>query len=268
MGKEINFFAEDPGRYERFQQEFRAQHIIEDVLDEILARHRDALKEREGEERDLSRLIGGLCFGKAHKTFQAIIRLCALGLGEDAAILLRSNINLLINVYFILKDTDPIERCNEFVDYSLSERMRYIDDAHEGKFPEWMKKISIENKKRIKDRARKWSKNRIKDRAKKMDDSSYLLHYRQGYQLYSSLEHADVMALSGYVHDENGTNLRISSGPSDDYIGVVLVHNYAVMADLLVAVMNYYGIQRADLVEKLHRVWRALDQDAGASFVT
>ena len=127
MAPEINFFAEDLGRYERFQQEFIAQTIIEDVLDEILDRHGSALKEREGEERDLSRLIFGFCFGKAHKTFQAIIRLCALGLGEDAAILLRSNINLLINIYFILKDINPIECSKAFIDYSTMERRKYFE---------------------------------------------------------------------------------------------------------------------------------------------
>jgi hypothetical protein len=95
MVQEINFFAEDPGRYERFQQHFIAQNIIDDVIDEICEQHGDALKEREGGEIDLSRLVGGLCFGKAHKTSHATIRLCALGLGEDAAILLRSNINIL-----------------------------------------------------------------------------------------------------------------------------------------------------------------------------
>ena len=144
MVQEINFFTEDHGRYERFQQEFVAQNVIEDVIDEILERHGDALKEREGEGRDLSRLVGGFCFGKAHKTFQAIIRLCALGFGEDAATLLRSNINLLINIYFILNNANPIERCDEFIAYSIYERMKYIDNAHGGKQPEWMKKISIE----------------------------------------------------------------------------------------------------------------------------
>src|SRR6267142_2368879 len=119
MAQEINFFAEDPGRYERFQKHFITQNIIDDVIDEICEKHSDVLKEREGEERDLSRLISGLCFGKAHKTFHAIIRLCALGLGEDAAILLRSNINLLINIYYILRDDNSVECCKEFSDYSL-----------------------------------------------------------------------------------------------------------------------------------------------------
>ena len=53
MGEKLNFFADDPGRYERFQQEFKAQDIIEDALDEIFERHGDALKERDGAERDL-----------------------------------------------------------------------------------------------------------------------------------------------------------------------------------------------------------------------
>jgi hypothetical protein len=109
MAQEINFFTEDPGRYERFKQHFIVQNIIDDVIDEICEKHSDVLKEREGEERDLSRLVNGLCFGKAHKTFHAIIWLCASGLGEDVAILLRSNINLLIKICYILRDDKSLE---------------------------------------------------------------------------------------------------------------------------------------------------------------
>ncbi|KFI23944.1 hypothetical protein [Nitrosococcus oceani] len=94
----IDFFAEDPGRYERFQQEFRAQNILGDCINEIIDQHGDKLELRDGEERDLSLLVASAFFGKAQKTFQAVIRLCALGFGEDALILVRSNINLLINI--------------------------------------------------------------------------------------------------------------------------------------------------------------------------
>jgi hypothetical protein len=69
MANEMNFFAEDPGRYERCKQEFTAQGVIDDVVDVLLERHADALKLRDGEENDLSRLVGGFCFAKAHKTF-------------------------------------------------------------------------------------------------------------------------------------------------------------------------------------------------------
>jgi len=35
------------------------------------------------------------------------------------------------------------------------------------------------------------------------------------------------------------------------------------MADLLVAVMNYFGIQRLDIREKLLATWKDLDSDGG-----
>ena len=94
-----------------------------------------------------------------------------------------------------------------------------------------------------------------------MGDLAFLLHYRQGYKLYSSLEHADVMALSGYIRDENESEILITSGIKDDYISIVLTHNFCVMADLLVAVMNYFGIQRPDIREKLLATWKGLDRD-------
>ena len=255
---EVDFFAEDPGRYERFKQEFTAQHVIDDVIDVLLERHGDALIPRGGEERDLSRLVAGFCFAKAHKTFQATQRLCALGFGEDAVLLLRSNINLLINMYFILKSDEPVERCEEFIAYSISERKRYLDEAHKGQQPQWMKRIGAEKLDEMKLRGNKWKGVKINKRAESMGTGACLLHYRQGYRFYSSLEHADVMALVGYM-DENETGLMLSSAVRDDYIGLVLVHNYLVMADLLVATINYFGVQCPDLVEKLSTTYKALD---------
>jgi hypothetical protein len=112
----------------------------------------------------------------------------------------------------------------------------------------------------IKNQAKKWPKN-IKDRAKSLGPKAFLLRYSQGYQLYSSLEHADVMALSGYIQDESETSLLIGSAPSDDYVGLVLAHNFLVMADLLIAAMNYFGIQRLDIQEKLTTTWEGFNRD-------
>jgi hypothetical protein len=144
--------------------------------------------------------------------------------------------------------------------YSINERKKYIDSAHEGKLPEWMTKISEDEFTQIKNQAKKWPKN-IKDRAKSLGPKAFLLRYSQGYQLYSSLEHADVMALSGYIQDESETSLLIGSAPSDDYVGLVLAHNFLVMADLLIAAMNYFGIQRLDIQEKLTTTWEGFNRD-------
>ena len=46
---------------------------------------------------------------------QAIERLCLLGYGEDAAVLLRSNVNLLANVAYIVTDEQPNERAAEYM---------------------------------------------------------------------------------------------------------------------------------------------------------
>ena len=122
-----------------------------------------------------------------------------------------------------------------------------------------MQKISEDEFTQIKQRAKKWSDRSIAIRAKRMGNPAFLLHYRQGYQLYSSIEHADVMALSGYIQDEE-TNLLINSGPSDAYVGLVLADNFRVMADLLVAAMNYFGIQHLDIREKLTTTWEGLNR--------
>src|SRR5262249_53919759 len=108
-------------------------------MNDIIDQHSDKLKLRDGEERDLSLLLIG-SFGKTQKTFQAVMRLCALGYGEDALVLVRSNINLLINMLFILADNEPVKSVKQFKAYSLQERSKYLDVAYSGEQPEWMQK--------------------------------------------------------------------------------------------------------------------------------
>jgi Family of unknown function (DUF5677) len=253
MSPETDFFADDPGRFQRFQREFRAQNLLGDLVNEILDRHGDKLKLKDGEERDLSLLISA-SFGKGLKTFQAISRLCALGFGEDAIILLRSNINLLINTRFILSDKNPVERTKEFIAYSTKERLKYLDLAHDGKRPTWAEKVDPEE---IERDAERWKQTSIQKRAQQVAP----FHYSQGYRLYSSIEHSDAMALNAYIGEWNETGPRIGSGPSDEYLGVALVHSFSVMADLLVTIMQYFDINRPDVLEKLKQIWTELGEE-------
>jgi hypothetical protein len=254
----INFFAEDPGRYKRFAHAFRAQTILGDCINDLIDQHGDKLTVRGGEERDLSLLVIGVFFGKAQKTFQAVRYLCALGFGEDALILVRSNINLLINIGFILRDNDPIKRGQEFIAYSIQKRLKYLDSAHEGKRGDWMKHLNIDE---ITERAKKWESS-IQTRAGRMPASASLLHYDQGYRFYSSLEHSDAMAISTYIQKGDAPRQLSISGPSDTFIGIALAHNFSAMADLCIAVMHYFDVPRPDLVEKLLTTWRAFDRES------
>jgi hypothetical protein len=72
------------------------------------------------------------------------------------------------------------------------------------------------------------------------------------------------MAIDPYIQDRDKPSLLINSGPSDVYIDIALAHNFVVMADLCIAVMNYFGIQRPDIAEKLMTAWKALDRDSQA----
>jgi len=253
MSPETDLFADDSGRFHRFDREFSAQNVLGDLVNEILDKHVDKLKLKDGEERDLSLLISA-SFGKGLKTFQAISRLCVLGFGEDANILLRSNVNLLINTRFILSDKNPVDRAKEFIAYSIKERLKYLDLAHEGKRPTWAEKIDPEE---IERDAERWKRINIQMRAEQVAR----FHYSQGYRLYCSIEHSDAMALNSYITEWNETGPQIGSGPSDEYLGIALVHSFSVMADLLVTVMQYFGIDRPDVLEKLKQTWSELAQD-------
>lgn len=128
-------------RFKRFERLFHAQNTLGDFINEILTNHEDQLKIRQGNEHDLSLLIGA-SLGKGMKTFQAITSLCLMGYGEDSLVLLRSNINLLINAAYVLTAPDPVDRASDFVAYSYKERVRYLRIAHGVSTPPWKAQMS------------------------------------------------------------------------------------------------------------------------------
>src|SRR5713226_5116717 len=100
--------------FRRFHRLFKAQSELWDASNELLDHH--PVKVRAGDEHDLSLFVAA-SLGKALKTFDGINQLCMAGWGEDALVLLRSSVNLLINLGFILGDPQPIERVADFIAY-------------------------------------------------------------------------------------------------------------------------------------------------------
>src|SRR2546426_9434824 len=164
-------------RVQRFRKSFAIQSKMWDLVNSIL--DNATVKIRSGSERDLSLLIGA-SLGKALKTYYAIYELCVMGWGEDALILLRSNVNLLINVGYILGDGQPTERAADFIAFSAVEREKYLKTAHGAK-PPWKSAMSDAEEM---ERAKRWAGTSIKQRA----DSVPKFHYTTGYTLYSSFE--------------------------------------------------------------------------------
>lgn len=238
-------------RFKRFERLFHAQNTLGDLVNEVLVNHQDQLKVRGGEEHDLSLLLA-TSFGKGMKTLQAIVRLCLLGYGEDALVLLRSNINLLTNAAYVLAAADPIDRTKDFVAYSYKERVKYLRIAHDVKTAPWKAEMSDEE---IKLRADAWEKVSLSERARV---SAALFHYDIGYRIYSSFEHSDAFALNDYIEDWNENGPLIQSGASDNYVGIALVHSFGVMADLLMLVCRYFAIDRPNIGAKLGTTWKNL----------
>jgi Family of unknown function (DUF5677) len=243
-------------RYYRFQHLFQAQNTLGDIINEIFDDHADRLQVHEDEERDLSLLVPA-ALGKGIKTFQAITRLCLLGYGEDALVLVRSNINLLINIAYILADTQPTERVKDFLAFSYKERVKYLRLAHGVEIPPWHPPVPPDE---VQPRAEALEKVRINQRAQVIPS----FHYTQGYRLYSSFEHADAWALSAYIGEWDEMGVIIGSEESDKYIGLALVHSYGILADLLFIFCKFYEIDRRDLFAKIEAMWKQIAKDEAA----
>jgi hypothetical protein len=238
-------------RHARFAKLFRLQGDVGDLVNRVLDEEGAKIHVRGGSDRLLSGIIGPL-LGKAMKTFQAIERLCLLGFGEDAAVLLRSNVNLLVNLAYIVSDSSPNDRAREFV---ADAWLRYT------KFMKEVFSVDVDPKQNplpgddLKSLAERWRKVSIGDRAKKLPSH----HYKTGYKFYSGIEHSDAIAAVGYLSDWDEAGPKIDSGPSDSHLTVVLMHSAEVMATVLDYVCRYWGIERPDIFEKLNQLFNTFD---------
>jgi hypothetical protein len=233
-------------RYARFEPLFRLQGDVGDRVNRVLDEESAKIMVRDGEDRLLSGIVGPL-LGKAMKSFQAIERLCLLGFGEDATVLLRSNVNLLVNLAYIVGDSNPNERAREFVADAWIRYAKFMKGAFDVEVDPKASPFSIEE---LKSLAERWCELGIADRAKRLPEH----HYRIGYKFYSSIEHSDALALFGYLSDWNEVGPQIESGPSDSHVEIVLVHSAEVMATVLYYVCRYWGIDRPDIFAELARL--------------
>ncbi len=190
------------------------------------------------------------------KTFQAVERLCILGYGEDAAVLLRSNVNLLVNLAYIVSDPDPNERTKEFVADSWIRFTKFMKGAFHQEVSPDDSPIPL-SRDDLEALAAKWWKVTIADRAKNLPDH----HYKTRYKFYSGIEHSDALALSGYLGGWNEIGPRIESGPSDSHVSPVLMHSAEVMATVLDYFCRYHGIERPDIFEELANLFRRYSAD-------
>ncbi len=238
-----SFFPGASERCARFRDLFEFQNQLGDAINSVL--DSNLIGQRDGEERFLSWVVAAN-LGKALKTFQAALRLCLLGFGHDALILVRSNINVLINTWFILSpEKHRLDRAKDFLAYSYAEHVKYLRIMGETEIPPGPMPPE-----ELRQRKEHWKRTSIEQRAAGLPD----FHYQHGYRFYSSLEHSDVLGLGQYFEGP----LRIESGPSDAHVELALVHNFQALADLLRLVCQYFHIDRPDLFDQLDNISRQL----------
>jgi hypothetical protein len=201
----------------------------------------------EVKENDLDQLIAAM-FGKASKTFLAALEVCFLGYGDDALVLLRTNINLLINMSYVLKE-NSVQRAGDFIAYSHFEQKRYLD-LHGGRKPGWFGKV---NWSECEKRAAAWRKTAIQKRAEEAGES---FHYNVGYRFYSSIEHSDAQSLSSYLEGKGTGTLHVNSGPSDKYVTLALEHNFAVMANVFYKFCEHFSIEFSQCESELNAAYQ------------
>jgi hypothetical protein len=244
-----DFLEGVPERYGRFRALFDATTRLGEILNAFLDQHEDIMEFRRDDSKRHLSLIVVTSFGKALKTFQAIERLSVFGYGEDALLLVRANVNLLINLNYVLSASDPTERVKDFIAYSYSERARAVKEA----YGETLWKLDLDgmSDEEIKKRTVQWRKEGIADRAKDAPP----FHYLKGYKFYSSFEHSDALALDAYATVHKDGHILIEAGQRDEYVGLALVHSWSVMAEVFVTVCRHFKIEIADTKRELEETW-------------
>jgi hypothetical protein len=165
-----------------------------------------------------------LIFPKAYKSFDSVRRLCEVASCEDAAIVLRSLLNLLAVTRWIT--LDPLPRAMRYFAWYWVD-MQHQYELHKDFFPPaWVKDVqqhydSIKHLFEYKDKkgrtrmAKQWYEpqaNTILDLFKQVDLEK---QYVEGYRPLSGIEHSDATAYFAMIamaeKQENGRKLEIQS---------------------------------------------------------
>jgi hypothetical protein len=161
----------------------------------------------------------------------------------------------LIHIAYILAG-NPIERVKDFLAFSYQERIKYLRACP------WGARAALAST-GLTCCSGPTSKNLERHPLAQNADVGFQWHSAQGYRLYSSLEHSDAWGVNESSQDWNEVGPQIGSEESDKHRDLALVHNYGVLADLLLRVCKFFDIDRAELFERVRKVWSGLGVEEG-----
>lgn len=183
---------------------------------------------------------------KSNKTLSAIILLCRNGMGEDAAMLCRTLMDLNLKIEYIFKD-ETDERAKMYFDYDWIQRatmLKYAKTSSEAeKFndPENIKIINeVEKKASL-------AKSKYKYKSSGLDKNLYEIVqelnrtslYETVYRIQCSLSHSSPRSMNDYFKIK-GDQLTFDAGPSDNFVRETIVASFNFYYGLIVQYNTYF----------------------------
>lgn len=184
-------------------------------------------------------IFTAFCLGKAYKTHKAILMLCEKGYGQDAAMLTRSLIDLLITLLYILKD-ETDERLLRYFNYDWILRKKMLDyvkskpaifkileerktnpKTNDGSVEEIEAKV-----KEVQDKyqyGRDWSDKNLREMAEEIGRGDL---YATIYKLQSQVVHTAPRAMNEYVKHDGNEYAIISVGTDEQWVEEALVSGF------------------------------------------
>ena len=177
-------------------------------------------------------------FIKSYLTFKAIYILCKNGLGLDAGILLRSLLENVITLSYIVQDKE--KRSQLYLKHSLVARKNLLDLIK--KDSEWFEPMKDRLEKKEKEILQgyesvkndypnkyRWSNKTIMQ----MADEANLKTLRPANFDLSDIVHSGPLAMNKYMKEKSDGNFAINLNPKDDYVNIDLPVSCAYLIFIL-----------------------------------
>lgn len=208
-------------------------------------------------DKDLLVLVS---LAKAQKTHAALMLLAEQGYGEDAMVLCRSVLELLITVKYILADPTD-QRVNRYIDHDWIERKELYENLKERQefsFLSGEEREKLENDlqtgadsahaKHAGYRAYQgWSDKNMAEMAAEVGEES---NFKLCYQIQCGFSHSSSRSINEYVKKEDGIP-AFDAGPSDKYVTMVLASAFDFHKALCLVANNFFSLGMEKDIEKI-----------------
>jgi hypothetical protein len=198
----------------------------------------------------LPRAIAVYHFAKSLNYLEAIFILSSHGHAREAMVLLRSQLNLLINFKWLLVDGSE-ERMTRFADFEVIIKKKTMEAIKEfGSLPYDEKTFHIHDEEfeRVKKKYNltkpkdfyAWSGKTISQMA---NDVGMTTHYQIVYRKTSEFDHTGPASVRDYLDDTQPPKVIVKIGPKDEYIDFVLLSSLEYFIDTKIMTMELFSLE-------------------------